>query len=425
LANLTISSQKLINILQGISQKRKKLNEQLTPLKLLIGWFITSAVLSAVILLKFYFIGISWIVTLDIILYLVVYFVFPIIFFYGLVPFFSSPNEQFKTQIWRSIGLIVLFFVFFIFWICATVFRIIPDYITCTLPLSLLIIAYYKNSQSKRKHKRQTVAMLIVIFAVLLVLPYFTAYQGYSVLIDSAKSSDNQPAYISQSTMQLTGNIYLLQNLVRGNFMSRNDLSKFLMSGAGECGETAMLEQDNFKKLGFDTMEVSFPGEDHAFVEVKINSTWQVIDPGYSMTLVSREYRSSARINETGTISYVTGNSNGSFVELTQDYVSTDTIALRVTNGNTPVKDASVNLVHQLRYGSSSYAVAVPGDNFSFHTDSNGTIIIHLGKICEGAYSPEFAKTDPFFQIYVNGQQTNYRVNSTGTGLNTFVGVDL
>ena len=160
-------------------------------------------------------------------------------------------------------------------------------------------------------------------------------------------------------------------------------------------------------------------------MEVNINSTWRVIDSGYGMMLVSEGYRASARINETGTISYVTGNSNGTFVELTQDYVPTDTIILRVTRGSIPVTDASVNLVHQLRYGSSSYAVAVPGDNFSFHPDSNGTIIIHLGKIGEGAYSPYFGKTDAFYQIYVDGQSTNYSVNSTGTGLSTLVSVDL
>ncbi|MGA2522518.1 MAG: hypothetical protein ABSF65_00025 [Candidatus Bathyarchaeia archaeon] len=65
------------------------------------------------------------------------------------------------------------------------------------------------------------------------------------------------------------------------------------------------------------------------------------------------------------------------------------------------------------------------GNGFAFHTDSNGTITIHLGKIGQGAYNSEFEKTDPFYQIYVNGEPTNYRVNSTGTGLNTLVQVNL
>jgi hypothetical protein len=381
--------------------------------------------LSIVILLKYYFIGISWIITLDILLYLFVYIVFPIIFFYRLSSFFSSSKEQFKSQKWRSIGLIFLFFAIFLFWIETTFFRLIPDYLTCSIPLSLLIIAHYKLSLTKRNYRKKAAAILTIISIVLLALPYIAANQGYSAFIDSAKSSDNQPGYISQSAMQLTGNIYLFQNLVRGNFMSHDDLTKFLISGAGECGETAMFEQDIFKKLGFEIMEVSFPGEDHAFVEVKINSTWQVIDPGYCMTLVSRSYRASARINETGTISYVTGNEDGKFVELTQEYVPTDTITVRVTHGSTPIVDASVTLIHQLRYGATAYPVAVPGDAFSFHTGSNGTIVIHLGRIEEGSYSTQFSKTDPFFQIYVNGQSTNYKVNSTGTGLNTFILVDL
>jgi hypothetical protein len=112
-------------------------------------------------------------------------------------------------------------------------------------------------------------------------------------------------------------------------------------------------------------------------------------------------------------------------VELTQEYVPTDTITIRVTRGTAPVVDASVNLVHELRYGTSSYPVALPGDGFSFRTNDNGTIVIHLGKICQGAYNSEFSKTDPFYQIYVDGQPTDYKVNSTGTGLNTFVPVNL
>jgi hypothetical protein len=32
--------------------------------------------------------------------------------------------------------------------------------------------------------------------------------------------------------------------------------------------------------------------------------------------------------------------------------------------------------------------------------------------------------TEPFYQAYVNGEPTDYRVNRTGTGLNAFLPVD-
>jgi hypothetical protein len=32
--------------------------------------------------------------------------------------------------------------------------------------------------------------------------------------------------------------------------------------------------------------------------------------------------------------------------------------------------------------------------------------------------------TEPFYQVYVNGEPTDYRVNSTGTGLSAFLPVD-
>ena len=403
------------------------LANKLTPLRLLAAWFFSILILTLVIFLKFYFVSVLWLVTLDIIFYFIVYYALPVVVFLRVSPpFFSPSDEQVKARKWRSLGTVFLFFGLFLFWIYSTVvFLWFPDYITCVVPIVVLIGIFYRFGQKPKARKKLLAIVLTLGCLVVLPLPYFSAQAGYAVFLDSAASANNQVGFVSQGAMKLTGNSYLIHNLVRGIFQSHEDLSKFLMSGAGACGETAMFEEAALEKLGFETMEVGFLGEDHAFVEVKTNLTWQVIDPGYGMTLVSRNYRASARINETGTISYVTGNYNGTFVELTQEYVSTDTITIRVTQGSKPMGDASVTLIHQLRYGTASYAVAVPGDNFSFHTDSNGTIVIHLGRIGEGAYSPQFSQTDPFYQIYVNGQPTDYRVNSTGTGLSTFMPVDL
>jgi hypothetical protein len=416
-------------VLAKIRRASERLNKELTVSRLLAAWFSSCLILSLVIFLKFYLVSVPWIVTFNIAFYFNAYYVIPVLSFTLLISFFAPSKQQMTKGKLHTIAPIAFFCALLLFWIYATItFRILPDYLTSIVPIGLLIYVYFTKFSATKRFKKFTVIIISLGFMLVLFLPYFSAYQGYSMLLNTVQSNadaTDQAIAVSKAAMTLTGNGYLIHNLVRASYQSSEDFSKFLICGAGSCGETAMFEQACFERLGFETMKVSFPGEDHAFVEVKINSTWLVLDPGYSMTLVSRSYRASARINETGTISYVTGNSKGTFAELTQDYVPTDTVTIRITQGNTPVQGASVTLIHQLRYDTSSYQVAVPGNGFSFHTDANGTIVIHLGKIGEGAYNSEFGKTDPFYQVYINGQSTEYKVNSTGTGLNTFMTIDL
>jgi hypothetical protein len=403
----------------------KALQEKLTLSRLMFLWFAISMFLSISVFLRFHFPSYSWIVNFNIGFYFAAYYVMPALCFLQLVPFFCPTEMQMKSKKWRFVLLPISLFLVIFLWICLTInFRLLPDYATSIIPMMLAVGIYFKFSKPQNQRK----VISLALSSLTLLLPYSFAYFGYFGLLNSAAaigSSIDKATFISQVGMAVTGNGYLIQNLVRANFGSSQDFTKFLISGAGACGETSMFEQDCLEKLGFVTLKVGFPGEDHAFVEVKINSTWLVIDPGYNMMLVSRSYRAAARISEVGTISYVTGNRDGAFIELTQDYVPTDTIIIRVTRGNKPINDVSVNLVHQLRYDTSSYPMDLPGDGFSFHTDSNGTIIIHLGKIGQGAYNTEFGNTDPFYQVYINGEPTNYKINSTGTGLTTFVPVDL
>ena len=402
--------------------------KKVTPLILLTTWLVSSLALSLTILLKFYFASVPWIVSFDIVFYFIVYYIIPAAVFVRLVPFFCPQDNALRKNKWLLAGFMSYLFVFLL-WIYVTmIYRLLPDYVMATIPAVLLVYVYFGRSSIFEHFKKSFLSMTLVLM-LLLLLPYCCAYGGYALFLNSAQSRGNtvnQVEFVSQASMRVTGNVNGVTSWVRGIYGSHQDFTKFLMSGGGACGETSMLEQAAFEELRFETMKVEFPGEDHAFVEVKVNSTWLVVDPGYNMTLVSIGYRAAARINEVGTISYVSGFcSNVTFVELTQEYVPTDTITIRVTRGTAPVVDASVNLVHELRYGTSSYPVALPGDGFSFRTNDNGTIVIHLGKICQGAYNSEFSKTDPFYQIYVDGQPTDYKVNSTGTGLNTFVPVNL
>jgi hypothetical protein len=178
-----------------------------------------------------------------------------------------------------------------------------------------------------------------------------------------------------------------------------------------------MWEIEILKELGFDARKVVLPGEDHAFVEVKMNGTWKVVDPGYSMILVSSTERAERRVREAGTISYVVAYLENGFVELTPQYVKTDTIIIRVTQDGEPLVGASVTLVHTLVAAGNSRPQELPGNGFSFHTDTNGTVILHLGRIGENVYNGSFVETDPHYLVRVNGKPTPLKVTSTGTGL--------
>jgi len=45
-------------------------------------------------------------------------------------------------------------------------------------------------------------------------------------------------------------------------------------------------------RLGVESREVGLPGEDHEFVEVELNGSWWVVDPGYySGQIITRSAR--------------------------------------------------------------------------------------------------------------------------------------
>lgn len=101
---------------------------------------------------------------------------------------------------------------------------------------------------------------------------------------------------------------------------------------------------------GFEARIIALPGEDHDFTECKVNGTWMVIDPGYGYTApVSRQERANARLEEMGAISYVIAYNGSNFTELTSQYVTTDSITIKITNQGKPLPNAEVYLTHEFR----------------------------------------------------------------------------
>ena len=364
-------------------------------------------------------------VNINMMFYFFAYYVTPAAIFIWLAEFALPEKGDFSKRRW---GLFVGILVVLIFWIDITiVFKVLPDYLTAAIPFVLILAAVYlRKSTSVIKTRKLFVLGLTLTFVVSIFLPYVGAFAGYNGIIDQASSiadQEQQVTFVSNTALTITGNAWVIQGLVR----AYDDFSKFLLSGGGACGETSIWEVETLKKLGFNARKVGLPGEDHSFVEVKLNGTWKIIDPGYGMFLVSRMERSERRVQEAGTISYVVAYMENGFVELTSEYVKTDTIVVRITQDGEPLVGASVTFVHTLVTDGFSRRSELPGNGFSFHTDINGTVTAHIGLLGENVYNNSFVETDPYYLVYVNGEPTPtpLRVTSTGRGIVKVVETDL
>jgi hypothetical protein len=242
----------------------------------------------------------------------------------------------------------------------------------------------------------------MLIISVL--LPNITAYACKNEVISQAgnfSSPEEKVTYIA-GFVRNTSKINI--------FRSYNDFWKYLLVGTGACLETAVATETILNEIGFDSRTVSLPGEDHAFAEVKINDTWLVLDTGYSIIEpVTREQRAAKRIKEFGAISYVITQSGSSFKELTQYYVPTDIITIRVTKANEPLASAKVTLKHKFM----GRTLQIPSSDTAFFTDTNGEINFQLGAL---AYNENAAEYETCYWIYVNDKNTGQNVTSNGTG---------
>jgi hypothetical protein len=295
-----------------------------------------------------------------------------------------------------------------------SVLDILPEYLALIIPVLLAYVTYnalLKLGGNFQKTKRASAVALLLVIAIL--LPFMTAFAcEHNVL--------SQAANIVSPMDKVQSVARFVQNIPTFNvYRSNDDFWKYVLVGTGACHETAMATVTLLNNLGFEARTVVLPGEDHAFVEVKINSTWLVVDPGYSVTeAITRKQRADKRIQEMGAISYVITHSGSSFIELTSFYVPTDTLTIKVTNGNEPLVNAQVFLLHEFRNGTQR----LPDADTSFFTDGNGETTFHLGAL---TYNENAKEYDTCYWIYVNGKNTGYNVTSTGTGITRLVEIDL
>lgn len=277
------------------------------------------------------------------------------------------------------------------------------------MPLVAILYAKWQNSEKGLLKKRNTMFLTFGLVTATL-LPNLIAYACTSNLINQAVSINDdldKASFISQRVMNM--------RTFGGILRSGTDFWKFILSGAGSCGEMAMAGAKLMNASGLVARRVAFPGEDHSFIEVKINGEWLVADPGYySGNIMTRLERASRRISEFGAISYVVVPVDSSFIELTQEYVPTDAIIIRVTLGGEPLANAQVVLKHLFM----SKEFSLP----TFYTDMNGTVTLHLGAM---NYNDKAKEYEPYYRIFVEGKDTGFRATSTGTGQIQYVEIYL
>jgi len=291
-------------------------------------------------------------------------------------------------------------FLVFIFEIAGYVFLLfgmLPDYLAMLIPTLLAIgfcVARYKPQNGLSKRKVLSVACLAISVSAL--LPHFSAYMCYNSILTRASSINGE----AQQAMFVSDFVNITTTsqfpLLFDNLRADKDVLKFLLGGVGACWEKATATAALLNELDYEARIVSFPGEDHAFVEVEIDGKWMVLDPGYYHSqLLTREQRASRRIEEFGAISYVIAYVGSSFVELTPSYVPTDTVVIKITYAGEPFADAEIYLAHKFM----NETLRIPDSTFVFYTDVNGTVILHLGAL---TYNGKARDSDMFYRIYVN-----------------------
>jgi hypothetical protein len=211
------------------------------------------------------------------------------------------------------------------------------EYLYLWIPVPLVYLLSIRWKRNDKLQWSKSVKLLVVaIFTIAILLPNLVTFVGVNQVLvktESLEKIQNKISFINERVNTLT----MFTWVFRASF----DNWKFLLSGAGQCGEMAASSNDLMQKSGLTSRIVDIPGE-HAFVEVKVNGEWMVAD---GSNVINRTAYGQRRIADPGSLSYAITETPNSFIELTQYYVNTDTIIINVTRNGEPVADASVVLV--------------------------------------------------------------------------------
>lgn len=351
----------------------------------------------------------------NILLYYCVYCAIPPVALVFSLLICTNSLRELKTKRTKPPALLYLYFLILL---CYSIIQfltqkyVLSEFLYQWIPI--LLIAIWYKPKGKFSHKKVATTLALVLL-VSISMPHLTVFICYNNILAKASSINNE----TDKAMFISDLIRNTTTFNSSPLRANDDFWKFLLVGVGACGETAMATTTFLNDLNIEARQASFPGEDHAFVEVKIDDNWLILDPGYYLSeLLTREERAARRIENIGAISYVIAYVDSSFVELTRYYVPTDTIVIRVTYGGEPLANAQIYLSHKFV----NRQLRLPDSTSTFYSDGNGTIVLHMGTLNYNSKAEEY---EPYYWIYVDGKNTGYNVTSTGTGKTHFIEIDL
>jgi hypothetical protein len=379
---------------------------------ILITYFLASILLSLSIYLRLRAPPSNLVKILNIAAYVCTYYGVPLaslswLLYFIFSPFTTMKRTTIKELFIRLLATIVCVLVFF-----QVVNWNLPEYsilwVYTFFVVSIVVLQY------KPRIRLSSGKVLATMLLISILMPNISAFICYEKFLGESSSvitETGKANFVSKYIYNITAFGY--------PFRTYDDWWKFLLSGAGQCREMATATIVFMSKLNIDARKVKLAGEDHAFVEAKINGTWYVIDPGYFPSeILTRQQRAARRIAEFGAISYVIAYVGSSFVELTPYYVKTDAIVIRVTYDKEPKANAKIHLEHKFMGNTWN----LPDSSLSFFTDGNGTVTFNIGAL---NYNTKAAPCEPYYWVYVNDRNTGYNVTSTGTGKTRLIEIDL
>ncbi len=390
---------------------------------------LTSLIFSLVV-----FIRLTWKLTLQqyhIVLYdiyhISLHFVLPLaIVFIAITQSNLLKKVRSKATLWHISGLIlglILLTTSLLWWIKLA--YTCPFYVDLLVSFSLLFFLIFLTSHMLKIRLGSRFAVFVV-FAIVFsfVAPYASARLSFAHIISTIGKSENQweeAARVSEYIRSITISFWDFHGEERDYVRwhrARNmfgfDIQKYLVVGVGGCEEMAHATKRFLDYLDINSHVASFPGEDHAFVEVRLDNTWLVLDPGYRLNLITREERGQKRLEEIGGLSYVVAYIDQDTVEITQKYVPTDKIVIKITDNGMPVANAKIVLSHMFMGKTESLP--------ALYSDSDGVVELNLGPM---SYNSRVEPVEPYYWIIVNEENTGCKVQSTGSGKTANVEIDL
>jgi hypothetical protein len=172
-----------------------------------------------------------------------------------------------------------------------------------------MVILHTKWKNGGKRFLNMRNVFLLALLTIATLLPHLIAYvcvNNFLKQVASWSTEYGKASFISQPVRDMTA----FGCIPRAG----TDFWEFILSGAGSCGEMAMVGTKFMNDAGLVARVISFPGEDHSFIEVKINDEWLVADPGYyAGNIITRSERAGRRISEFGAISYAVALADSSF----------------------------------------------------------------------------------------------------------------